>query len=168
MRWHVHPKRRLYFNGIHGFISQKIELFITTAVRTSVSYITNASFHNIYSIHLVLRLMQKLPVLLMRKIILIYLLHMSPIQVFIRDFKVKHQSHPPIKIDHLVSDIFILQGKGSGLNVPGVHQYSRGTRPELNSRIRSLSLINRFAYVYLLNEMSIIISLFTIFSLALT
>jgi hypothetical protein len=25
----------LLFNGLHGFVSQKIELFITTAVRTS-------------------------------------------------------------------------------------------------------------------------------------
>jgi hypothetical protein len=28
------PKRRLIFNRLHGVISQKIELFITTAVRT--------------------------------------------------------------------------------------------------------------------------------------
>jgi hypothetical protein len=36
-RWrqHVHPKVQLTFNGLHGVISQKIELFITTAVRTS-------------------------------------------------------------------------------------------------------------------------------------
>jgi hypothetical protein len=34
-RWHVPPKRRLTFNGLHGVISQKIELFITTAVRIS-------------------------------------------------------------------------------------------------------------------------------------
>jgi hypothetical protein len=35
-RWsrHVPPKRRLTFNRLHGVISQKIELFITTAVRT--------------------------------------------------------------------------------------------------------------------------------------
>jgi hypothetical protein len=32
---HVLPKRRLAFNGLHGIISQKMELFITTAVRTS-------------------------------------------------------------------------------------------------------------------------------------
>jgi hypothetical protein len=32
---HVPPKRRLTFNGLHGVISHKIELFITTAVRTS-------------------------------------------------------------------------------------------------------------------------------------
>jgi hypothetical protein len=31
----VPPKRRLTFNGLHGVISQKIVLFITTAVRTS-------------------------------------------------------------------------------------------------------------------------------------
>jgi hypothetical protein len=31
----MHQKRRLTFNGLHGVISQKIELFITTAVRTS-------------------------------------------------------------------------------------------------------------------------------------
>jgi hypothetical protein len=37
-RWQaepVPPKRRLTFNGLHGVISQKIVLFITTAVRTS-------------------------------------------------------------------------------------------------------------------------------------
>jgi hypothetical protein len=36
-RWrrYVPPKRRLTFNGLHGIISQKIVLFITTAVRTS-------------------------------------------------------------------------------------------------------------------------------------
>jgi hypothetical protein len=34
-RRHVPPKRRLTFNGLHGVISQKTELFITTAVRTS-------------------------------------------------------------------------------------------------------------------------------------
>jgi hypothetical protein len=36
-RWrrHVPPKRRLTFNGLHSVISQKVELFITTAVRTS-------------------------------------------------------------------------------------------------------------------------------------
>jgi hypothetical protein len=36
-RWRRYdlPKRRLTFNGLHGFISQKIALFITTAVRTS-------------------------------------------------------------------------------------------------------------------------------------
>jgi hypothetical protein len=35
-RWeHVPPKRRLSFNGLHGVISQKIEIFTTTAVRTS-------------------------------------------------------------------------------------------------------------------------------------
>jgi hypothetical protein len=31
----VPPKRRLTFNGLHGVIFQKIEHFITTAVRTS-------------------------------------------------------------------------------------------------------------------------------------
>jgi hypothetical protein len=31
----VPPKCLLTFNGLHGVISQKIELFITTAVRTS-------------------------------------------------------------------------------------------------------------------------------------
>jgi hypothetical protein len=31
----VPPKRRVIFNGLHGVISQKIELFIATAVRTS-------------------------------------------------------------------------------------------------------------------------------------
>jgi hypothetical protein len=34
-RWHVPPKRRLTFAGLHAVLSQKIELFITTAVRTS-------------------------------------------------------------------------------------------------------------------------------------
>jgi hypothetical protein len=34
-RRHVPPKRRLTFNGLHGVISQKIELFLTTAVRTA-------------------------------------------------------------------------------------------------------------------------------------
>jgi hypothetical protein len=36
-RWrqYVPPKLRLTFNGLHGVISQKIVLFITTAVRTS-------------------------------------------------------------------------------------------------------------------------------------
>jgi hypothetical protein len=36
-RWerYVPPKRLLTFNGLHGVISQKIVLFITTAVRTS-------------------------------------------------------------------------------------------------------------------------------------
>jgi hypothetical protein len=33
------PKRRLTFNGQHGVISQKIVLFITTAVKTSNLYI---------------------------------------------------------------------------------------------------------------------------------
>jgi hypothetical protein len=38
-RWrrHIPPKRRFTLNGLHGVISQKIELFITTAVRTSNS-----------------------------------------------------------------------------------------------------------------------------------
>jgi hypothetical protein len=31
----VPPKRRLICNGLHGVVSQKIELFITIAVRTS-------------------------------------------------------------------------------------------------------------------------------------
>jgi hypothetical protein len=34
-RRQVSPERRLNFNGLHGVISQKIEIFITTAVRTS-------------------------------------------------------------------------------------------------------------------------------------
>jgi hypothetical protein len=36
-RWrrHIPPKCRLTFNGLYGIISQKLELFITTAVRTS-------------------------------------------------------------------------------------------------------------------------------------
>jgi hypothetical protein len=32
---HVPPKRRLTFKTLYGGISQRIELFITTAVRTS-------------------------------------------------------------------------------------------------------------------------------------
>jgi hypothetical protein len=36
-RWYDPPKRRLTFNGLHGFIAQKIVLFITTAARTSSS-----------------------------------------------------------------------------------------------------------------------------------
>jgi hypothetical protein len=32
---YVPPKRRLTFNGLHGVITQEIELFITTGVRTS-------------------------------------------------------------------------------------------------------------------------------------
>jgi hypothetical protein len=31
---HVPPKCRLILNGLHGIISQKLVLFITTAVRT--------------------------------------------------------------------------------------------------------------------------------------
>jgi hypothetical protein len=34
-RHYIIPKRRLALNGLHGVISQKIELFITTGVRTS-------------------------------------------------------------------------------------------------------------------------------------
>jgi hypothetical protein len=36
-RWrrYVPPKRRLTFNRLHGVISQKTELFITTGVRTT-------------------------------------------------------------------------------------------------------------------------------------
>jgi hypothetical protein len=33
------PKRRLTFNGLHGVISQRIELFIISALRNSKSYI---------------------------------------------------------------------------------------------------------------------------------
>jgi hypothetical protein len=32
------PKRHLNFNGLHGVISQKIELYITSVVRTSDHY----------------------------------------------------------------------------------------------------------------------------------
>jgi hypothetical protein len=32
---YVHPKRRFTFNGLHGAASQKIVLFISTAVTTS-------------------------------------------------------------------------------------------------------------------------------------
>jgi hypothetical protein len=32
---YVPPNRQLTFNGLHGLVSQKIEPFITTAVRTS-------------------------------------------------------------------------------------------------------------------------------------
>jgi hypothetical protein len=34
-RWYVPPKRLLSFNGLHGVISQKTELFIMADVRTS-------------------------------------------------------------------------------------------------------------------------------------
>jgi hypothetical protein len=34
-RWYVPSKRRLALNGLHGVISQKIVLFITTTVRSS-------------------------------------------------------------------------------------------------------------------------------------
>jgi hypothetical protein len=36
-RWrrHVPPKRRLSFNGLYGFISQKVELLVTIGVRNS-------------------------------------------------------------------------------------------------------------------------------------
>jgi hypothetical protein len=34
-RWYVAPKRRLQLNRLHGVISQKMILFITTAVKTS-------------------------------------------------------------------------------------------------------------------------------------
>jgi hypothetical protein len=34
-RWHIPPKSRLTFNGLCGVISQRIELFINTAVRVS-------------------------------------------------------------------------------------------------------------------------------------
>jgi hypothetical protein len=34
-RWYVPPKRRLTLNGLHGVISQKMVLFITTGVKTS-------------------------------------------------------------------------------------------------------------------------------------
>jgi hypothetical protein len=33
-RWHVPPKCRLIFNRLHGIIPQKVELFVTTVVRT--------------------------------------------------------------------------------------------------------------------------------------
>jgi hypothetical protein len=39
----VPPKRWMTFNGLHGVISQKIELFITTAVRTSNLTLTSSS-----------------------------------------------------------------------------------------------------------------------------
>jgi hypothetical protein len=35
----VPPKRRFTFNRLHNVVSQKIELFITTAVRTSNTFI---------------------------------------------------------------------------------------------------------------------------------
>jgi hypothetical protein len=34
-RWHILPKGPLKLNGLHGIISQKMTLFITTAVKTS-------------------------------------------------------------------------------------------------------------------------------------
>jgi hypothetical protein len=43
------PKRRLAFNGLHGVISQKIELVMTTAVRTlnPISYLSNLRFQEV-------------------------------------------------------------------------------------------------------------------------
>jgi hypothetical protein len=38
LRWCVPPKRRLNFNGLHGFISQKIVIFITNTVMISYRY----------------------------------------------------------------------------------------------------------------------------------
>jgi hypothetical protein len=51
-RWrqHVSPKRQLTFNGLHGIISQKIELFITTAVRTSSPTIIISDFYNLHTV----------------------------------------------------------------------------------------------------------------------
>jgi hypothetical protein len=37
---YIPPKRELAFNGVHGVISQKMELFKSTAVRTSNSETT--------------------------------------------------------------------------------------------------------------------------------
>jgi hypothetical protein len=44
----VFPKRRLTFNGLHGVISQKTELFITPAVRTSHFHapLCDQTYHN--------------------------------------------------------------------------------------------------------------------------
>jgi hypothetical protein len=44
--WHVPSKRRLTFNGLHGIISLKIELLLTTAVRTSNPALLSGSFPN--------------------------------------------------------------------------------------------------------------------------
>jgi hypothetical protein len=47
-RWHITPKRRLTFNGLHGVISQKTVLFVTTAVRTSVDFFDPEDGGNIF------------------------------------------------------------------------------------------------------------------------
>jgi hypothetical protein len=47
---HVSPKRRSIFNGLHGFVSQKAELFVTFAVRTSNSVIQN---YNSYELNVI-------------------------------------------------------------------------------------------------------------------
>jgi hypothetical protein len=56
---HALPKRWLTSSGLHGVISQKIELFITTAVRTSnpthvisLSYLTKPSAWRLFSVDL--------------------------------------------------------------------------------------------------------------------
>lgn len=60
MRRHIALKRRLTFNGSHGVISHKIQLFVTTAVRTSSAscilynyfHITGRPCHcEVYPIH---------------------------------------------------------------------------------------------------------------------
>jgi hypothetical protein len=47
-RWrrYVPPKRRLTFNGLHGVVSQKMVLFISTAVRTS-----NPTTENVFKMY---------------------------------------------------------------------------------------------------------------------
>jgi hypothetical protein len=50
----VPPKRQMIFNRLHGVVSQKTELFITTAVRTSnpiyLLYVQKLTHETIYKI----------------------------------------------------------------------------------------------------------------------
>jgi hypothetical protein len=59
-RWCVSPKRRLTFSWLHGVVSQKIVVFITTAVRTSNP--TSINLADILIINLI-TLFQLLPLL---------------------------------------------------------------------------------------------------------
>jgi hypothetical protein len=55
-RWgrHISPKRRLNFIGLHCVMSRKIELFITTAVRTSSPKLLFFPYHLVPSVKIVL------------------------------------------------------------------------------------------------------------------
>jgi hypothetical protein len=55
-RWYFPPKRRLFFNGLHYVISQKIEIFIITAVRTSNSQYISFLSLNVYKEHVLTNL----------------------------------------------------------------------------------------------------------------